>query len=136
MRDEPGSKGDGVAGRAFVGLGSNLGDRTAAIASALRALGAVPGLRIATVSHVYESEPWGVADQPPFANAVAELDCALTVRELLAACKRIEREMGREPGQRLALARSTSTCCSSAMRRSRSRTSSSPTRAYWSATSS
>lgn len=86
--------------RAFVGLGSNLGDRVGSLAKALGLLGRVPGVRIAAVSRAYESEPWGVVDQPAFANAVAVLDVSVEAEELLAACKRIERELGRQTGER------------------------------------
>jgi 2-amino-4-hydroxy-6-hydroxymethyldihydropteridine diphosphokinase len=86
--------------RAFVGLGSNLGDRLAQLGAAVAALDATPGIRVVAVSRAYESEPWGVADQPAFANAVAALDVELAPRELLAVCKRIEAELGRVAGVR------------------------------------
>jgi 2-amino-4-hydroxy-6-hydroxymethyldihydropteridine diphosphokinase len=86
--------------RAYIGLGSNLGDRVGAIADALRALADTPGIVVSAVSHVYESEPWGVTHQPSFANAVAALDVAVDASALLAVCKRIERESGRTPGLR------------------------------------
>lgn len=86
--------------RAYVGLGSNLGDRRGAVLEALRRLGASPGVRVAAVSRLYESEPWGVADQPAFANAVAALDVEVGAAELLATAKRIERDMGRASGPR------------------------------------
>jgi 2-amino-4-hydroxy-6-hydroxymethyldihydropteridine diphosphokinase len=86
--------------RAYVGMGSNLGDRVAALAAALRALEAVPGIGVAAVSRVYESEPWGIADQPAFANAVAALDTTLTAEDLLAVFKRLESEAGRAAGAR------------------------------------
>jgi 2-amino-4-hydroxy-6-hydroxymethyldihydropteridine diphosphokinase len=86
--------------RAYVGLGSNLGDRRDAIEEALRRLDAVPGVHVAAVSRIYESEPWGAVDQPAFANAVAALEVDAGAAELLAAAKRIEREMGRGEGPR------------------------------------
>jgi 2-amino-4-hydroxy-6-hydroxymethyldihydropteridine diphosphokinase len=89
-----------VTERAYIGLGSNLGDRVGAIADALRVLSRTPGIVVSAVSHVYESEPWGVTHQPPFANAVAALDVDIDVHALLAACKRIESESGRTPGLR------------------------------------
>jgi 2-amino-4-hydroxy-6-hydroxymethyldihydropteridine diphosphokinase len=85
---------------AFIGLGSNLGDRVATLQAALDALAAVPGVRVAAVSSVYESEPWGVADQPAFANAVAALDTDGTPHDLLAALKRVEADLGRTDGVR------------------------------------
>lgn len=85
---------------AFVGLGSNLGDRVGNLAAALTALGATPGVRIVSVSHAYESAPWGVTEQPTFANCVAALEVEIDAPSLLAACKRVETGMGRSPGRR------------------------------------
>ena len=81
--------------RAYVGMGSNLGDRAATLAAALDALDAVPGISVAAVSRAYESEPWGIADQPPFANAVVALDTELGAPELLRQLQRIEALAGR-----------------------------------------
>jgi 2-amino-4-hydroxy-6-hydroxymethyldihydropteridine diphosphokinase len=86
--------------RAYVGLGSNLGDRVAALGAAIDALDAVPGIRVVAASRIYESEPWGIVEQPAFANAVAALDVDLSAEELLGACKRIESEAGRRAGVR------------------------------------
>jgi 2-amino-4-hydroxy-6-hydroxymethyldihydropteridine diphosphokinase len=86
--------------RAYVGLGSNVGDRVGALMAALEALDATPGVRVVRASSAYESEPWGVADQPAFANAAAELDVAAGPADLLAACKRVEADLGRRPGAR------------------------------------
>lgn len=86
--------------RAYVGLGSNLGDRIASLAAAARALDALDGVTVAGVSGVYESEPWGGIEQPPYANAVAALDVGMSASSLLAASQRIERELGRLPGVR------------------------------------
>ena len=74
---------------AYVGLGSNLGDRRATLASALAAL------RPRRVSSVAETEPWGRADQPRFLNAVAELDTDLEPEPLLARLMEIEATHGR-----------------------------------------
>jgi 2-amino-4-hydroxy-6-hydroxymethyldihydropteridine diphosphokinase len=85
---------------AFLALGSNLGDRTASLEDALRRLNATRGVTVTAVSQAYETEPWGVTDQPSFANAVAHIETDLAPAELLAACKRIEGEMGRQSGLR------------------------------------
>ena len=82
--------------RAFVGLGSNLGDPQACIEQALLALDALPSTRLVRRSRLYRSAPWGITDQPAFVNAVAELTTALTPRELLDALLAIERANGRE----------------------------------------
>lgn len=86
--------------RVFLGLGSNLRDRDAALRGALERIGGLPGTEIVRVSSFIETEPWGVEEQPPFLNAVAEIRTALPPRELLAALKEIERELGRVPGPR------------------------------------
>lgn len=89
-----------AATRAYVGLGSNLGDRVAALSSALLALDSAPGVRVVRASAAYESEPWGVTDQPAFANAVAAVDVAIGPHDLLVVCERVEAELGRVPGVR------------------------------------
>ena len=81
---------------AYLGLGSNLGDRAAEVAYAMRALAAVG--RVAAQSQLYETEPEGGAAQPRYLNAAVRLDTALDARALLAACLDIERERGRSRG--------------------------------------
>lgn len=73
--------------RAFLGLGSNLGDRAALLDAAVDRLVAV-GL-VAT-SPRYETDPVGGPEQGPFLNLVAELDTDLSARQLLAVCGRLE----------------------------------------------
>jgi 2-amino-4-hydroxy-6-hydroxymethyldihydropteridine diphosphokinase len=73
--------------RAFLGLGSNLGDREERLRSAVDRLTAV-GL-VAT-SPLYETDPVGGPEQGAFLNAVAELDTDLSARQLLAVCARLE----------------------------------------------
>jgi len=75
---------------AYVGLGSNLGDREDLIARAAEAIGAQ------RVSSVIETEPWGVHDQPPFLNAVAEVETPLDARAFLDELLAVERRLGRE----------------------------------------
>jgi len=82
----------------YLGLGSNEGDRLANLRVARDALGR-GGVRVMESSSVYETEPQGeVTDQADFLNACLEIDTELAPEELLAACKRVERELGREPG--------------------------------------
>jgi 2-amino-4-hydroxy-6-hydroxymethyldihydropteridine diphosphokinase len=75
--------------RAYVGLGSNLGDRERAIR---RAAALIEAHRL---SSIRETEPWGYAEQPHFLNAVAELETELSPRELLDRLLEVERELGR-----------------------------------------
>jgi 2-amino-4-hydroxy-6-hydroxymethyldihydropteridine diphosphokinase len=81
----------------YLGLGSNEGDRLANLRAARDALGRA-GIRVVVSSSVYETEPQGeVTDQADFLNACLEIETDLAPDELLAACKRVERELGREP---------------------------------------
>ena len=79
--------------RAYVGLGSNLGDREATIRRALELLG--ERVEVVAVSSLRETEPWGYEDQSPFLNAAAAVETSLPARELLDALLATERELGR-----------------------------------------
>lgn len=83
----------------YLGLGANLGDREANIA---RALAALPrhGCRVCAISPLYETEPWGITDQPRFLNAAACIETVLGPHALLDALKTIEKELGRKPSVR------------------------------------
>ena len=81
--------------RAYVGLGSNLGDREATIRRALALLGAHREVALAAVSTLRKTEPWGLADQPPFLNGAAAVDTRLAPRDLLDVLLEIELELGR-----------------------------------------
>ncbi len=76
-------------------LGSNLGDRLGQLQEAVRRLAATPGVAVRRVSSVYETDPVGYVDQPPFYNAVAELEIELTPAQLLEVALAIEAAMGR-----------------------------------------
>jgi 2-amino-4-hydroxy-6-hydroxymethyldihydropteridine diphosphokinase len=78
--------------RAFLGLGSNLGDREALLRAALDRLVAVGLVR---VSPFYETDPVGGPEQGLFLNCVAELDTDLSARQLLAVCGRLEQAADR-----------------------------------------
>ena len=81
--------------RAYVGLGANLGDRDAALRSAVALLDADADVDVVAVSTVRETEPVGFLDQPAFLNAAVALDTALEPRALLDRLLEIERELGR-----------------------------------------
>ncbi len=81
--------------RAYIGLGSNLGDREATIRAAVEALGAEPGIAVTSVSALIDTEPVGVVDQPRFLNGVAALDSELAARDLLAVLLGVEQQFGR-----------------------------------------
>ncbi len=81
--------------RAYVALGSNLGDREATLLAAVDALAAEPGIDVVGVSRFFDTEPVGYVDQPRFLNGAAALETTLTARELLALLLAVERRFGR-----------------------------------------
>ena len=81
--------------RAYVALGSNLGNREEHLAAARAALGALPRTRLVAASAIEETAPLGAMDQPPYLNQMVLLETALEPRALLAACQAIERSRGR-----------------------------------------
>ena len=87
-------------GIAYLGLGTNLGDRLTNLGEALRLLSDGTELQFLRCSRVYETEPWGVTDQPRFLNCVAEFSSALDPEALLIRCKSVEARLGRVPGGR------------------------------------
>lgn len=82
--------------RAFIAMGSNMGDSRALIEDAMRKLGENSRIRVAKVSSLIETEPYGVTDQPAFLNGAALIFTTLTPHELLDELHRIENEAGRE----------------------------------------
>jgi 2-amino-4-hydroxy-6-hydroxymethyldihydropteridine diphosphokinase len=88
--------------RAYVGLGSNVGDPQGTLTAAVHALVALPGAHLRGVSRLYATRPVGVTDQPEFRNAVVALDVptgtdpAAGASALLAALKSLERAFGRQ----------------------------------------
>jgi 2-amino-4-hydroxy-6-hydroxymethyldihydropteridine diphosphokinase len=85
----------GAAERAYIALGSNLGDREGHLAAARAALAALPRTRLVGASRVEETPPLGSMDQPPYLNQMVALETSLEPRALLAACQAIERSRGR-----------------------------------------
>ncbi len=78
-----------------LGLGGNVGDPVGAISAALVALEARGLLAIRAVSSIYRTAPWGVVDQPDYANACAVGATRLAPLALLDGVKEIERDLGR-----------------------------------------
>ena len=85
----------GTVPRAYVALGSNLGDRERTLREALGALGAEDGVEIVAVSSLIETAPVGFIDQPPFLNGVAALETERSARALLDLLLDVERRFGR-----------------------------------------
>lgn len=92
--------------RAYIGLGSNVGDTRTTLQRAVRALDALPGARVRGASRLYRTRPVGVENQPDFLNAVVALDVPAGpdpesgALALLAALKMLEHSFGRRNRQR------------------------------------
>lgn len=84
--------------RAYLGLGTNLGDRRGNLREAIRELSELGS--VVQQSNILETSPWGFTDQPDFLNMAISLDTALSPLDLLRAVKRIEARMGRVPSVR------------------------------------
>ncbi|MDX9748104.1 MAG: 2-amino-4-hydroxy-6-hydroxymethyldihydropteridine diphosphokinase [Paludibacter sp.] len=80
--------------KAFIGLGSNLGDREQHLHKAIELIGEKAG-RIVAVSSFYYSEPQGFVSENYFVNAALELDTQLSAHELLKALQEFESQLGR-----------------------------------------
>jgi 2-amino-4-hydroxy-6-hydroxymethyldihydropteridine diphosphokinase len=85
--------------RAYLGLGSNLGDRLGNLRRAVDLLDG-RGVRVLRSSRVYETDPVGGPDQPDYLNAVVEVEASGSARDLLEACRAVEDELGRVRGER------------------------------------
>lgn len=86
--------------RAFVALGSNVGDREAHLAHARARLGSLSGTRLVAVSRVEETKAIGPIAQGPYLNQMVLLETSLRPEDLLAQCRAIEAERGRERRER------------------------------------
>lgn len=86
--------------KAFIGLGSNLGDRVGNIRKAIELLGSFKDVKVLRRASLYETEPVGVEDQPWFINTVVEIETRLSPYELFKLCKQIEAQVGRRHKER------------------------------------
>jgi 2-amino-4-hydroxy-6-hydroxymethyldihydropteridine diphosphokinase len=84
-----------VSERAYVGLGSNIGDREGTLLGAVRALADDPSVEVVGISTFHDTEPVGVVDQPRFLNGAVALETDLPARDLLDLLLEIERRFGR-----------------------------------------
>lgn len=87
-----------TAERAYIALGSNLGDRAAHLAHARKRLNDLPGTRVVAVSRVEETAPLGPVVQGPYLNQMVLIETTLDPEKLLQQCRAIEAERGREQG--------------------------------------
>lgn len=84
---------------AYIGIGSNLGDREDNCERAIKLLEA-GDIKVEKRSSMIETEPWGAEDQPKFINMAVEIETDLEPVELLSLLKKIECEIGRRPAER------------------------------------
>lgn len=95
---EDSRKKDGNWIRAYIGLGSNEGDRLGFIQQAMQLLKDYPGIEVVECSSLYETEPVGNEYEEWFVNAVAAIETNLSAKELLRVCQEIERTLSRLVG--------------------------------------
>ena len=81
--------------KAYLGIGTNIGNREENLENALMSLKLLPMTKVTAVSKVYETEPVGYADQNDFLNIAIEIETELTAQNLLGACLGIEAGLGR-----------------------------------------
>jgi len=84
-----------VSRRAYLAIGSNLGDRLAYLQLAVDGLASAPGVTVVAASPVYETEPVGGPEQPQYLNAVVAVDTTLDARGLLHLAQRLESDAAR-----------------------------------------
>lgn len=80
---------------AYLGIGSNVGDRADFCRRAVEVLRATRGIDVVAVSSLYETTPVGGPPQRSYVNLAVKIETSLTARELLETCKDIERRLGR-----------------------------------------
>jgi 2-amino-4-hydroxy-6-hydroxymethyldihydropteridine diphosphokinase len=85
---------------AYIGIGSNVGDRLGFCRSAVDELRGIEGVDVVDVSSLYETSPVGGPPQRSFVNLVVRIETNLSARRLLETCKAIEDRLGREPSER------------------------------------
>lgn len=78
---------------AYIGLGSNLGDRELKLLMAIAELGKLPATKVTAVSHFYQTEPVGGVQQDDFYNAAVRISTTLAPLDLLDHLQRIEKEV-------------------------------------------
>ncbi|MBR4152221.1 MAG: 2-amino-4-hydroxy-6-hydroxymethyldihydropteridine diphosphokinase [Selenomonadaceae bacterium] len=79
----------------YLGLGANLGERERTLRRAIEGIKKIPAVKLLRVSSFYETEAWGVVNQPNFINAAIKISTELEPLVLLDELQRIELELGR-----------------------------------------
>jgi 2-amino-4-hydroxy-6-hydroxymethyldihydropteridine diphosphokinase len=82
---------------AYIGIGSNVGDRTKFVRDAVAALEGADGITVSDTSSLYETAPIGGPPQRSFVNLAVKIETDLEPRALLEVCKSVESRFGREP---------------------------------------
>ena len=85
---------------AYLGLGTNLGAREDNLKRAAHLLTSSTSIQLIRSSSIYETAPWGYANQPQFLNCVLEVETGLSPNELFRCVKGLEADMGRQPSSR------------------------------------
>jgi 2-amino-4-hydroxy-6-hydroxymethyldihydropteridine diphosphokinase len=85
---------------AFVGIGSNLGDRESNLRRAIELLSAEDGVEVVAVSEIRETDPVGPVEQGPFLNGAVEVETSLGPQELLGRLLSVENGLGRVRSER------------------------------------
>ena len=80
---------------AYLGLGSNVGDRETQLNQAIHILNEIEGINVTQTSLIYETDPVGYVEQPQFLNQCIEIQTTLTPRDLLNACLETEQQLHR-----------------------------------------
>ena len=81
---------------AYLGLGSNLGDRVGFVQQATSLLSGDDNIKVVSTSSFYETEPWQFKSDNWFVNAVIVISTSYQPEELLKVCQRIEKQLGRK----------------------------------------
>lgn len=81
--------------KAYLGIGTNIGNREENLKNALLSLNLLPTTKVAAISSVYETAPVGYAEQGDFLNIAVEIETELTAQNILGACLGIEAGLGR-----------------------------------------
>lgn len=86
-----------MANSAFLGLGSNLGERQLYLRAVVDALNAEKNCRVLKISSVYETSPYGNIEQNNYLNCVCKIETGFTLKELFDFTKNLELSLGRKP---------------------------------------
>ncbi len=86
--------------RAYLGLGSNIGDKKLYLRKAVEQIAKLPETEVLNTSALYVTKPWGKIDQEDFLNQVIEIETSLPADNLLKGLQEIEINMGRQRTER------------------------------------